>query len=204
MATSVPNKDSKTISQLDLFQASDMVDIRSLGVPTQVGNKNYQVLISQICEAITKADIGLDLVDNTSDKNKPVSDATQRELDRKALVNHTHTISSVVGLAERFAEFFTKNDQIPLTNLTSVVEALLGKANSVHTHAVSDVAGLSQTLNAKADTNHQHNLSSLAGYQELMLAINTAIESRPTRDVVSQMIQAAIPSNIVTDSVPEW
>lgn len=204
MATNAPNKDSKTISQLDSFQASSEVDIRSLGLPAQYGSKNYQVLISQILEALTKTDVGLGLVDNTSDQSKPVSDATQRELDKKALVNHTHTISSVTGLAERFADFFTKNDQIPLTNLTSVVEALLGKANSVHTHAISEVTGLTQELGGKADVTHQHNLSSLPGYQELMFAINTAIDSRPTRDVVSQMIQAAIPSNIVTDTPPEW
>lgn len=203
MATT-PNKDSKTISQLELFQESDVLDIRGLGLPAQLGNKNYQVLVSQILEAITKADVGLDLVDNTSDKNKPVSDAVQRELDRKALVSHAHTISSVTGLAERFAEFFTKNDQIPLTNLNSVVEALLGKANSTHAHSVNDVTGLTQELNSKADVNHQHNLSSLPGYQELMVAINAAIDSRPTRDVVSQMIQAAIPTDIVTSADPEW
>lgn len=46
----------------------------------------------------TKAQVGLDNVDNTSDANKPISTATQTALDGKAAVVHTHVISDVTGL----------------------------------------------------------------------------------------------------------
>ncbi len=47
---------------------------------------------------LTKSDVGLANVDNTSDANKPVSSATQTALDGKAASVHTHTIANVTGL----------------------------------------------------------------------------------------------------------
>lgn len=44
---------------------------------------------------LTKADIGLANIDNTSDSNKPVSVATQTALDGKAALAHTHTASQI-------------------------------------------------------------------------------------------------------------
>lgn len=44
---------------------------------------------------LTKADIGLVNIDNTSDSNKPVSTATQTALDSKAALVHAHTASQV-------------------------------------------------------------------------------------------------------------
>jgi hypothetical protein len=45
--------------------------------------------------AITKSDVGLGNVDNTSDANKPISTATQTALDGKAATSHTHTAANV-------------------------------------------------------------------------------------------------------------
>jgi stress-induced morphogen len=47
---------------------------------------------------LTKTDIGLSNVDNTSDVNKPISNDVQNALDDKAAVLHTHDISDIVGL----------------------------------------------------------------------------------------------------------
>ena len=77
---------------------------------------------------VTKAQIGLGNVDNTSDLAKPVSTAVQTALDGKAsathnhdgvyaLVSHTHAIADVTGLQA----------------------ALDGKAASAHTHGVTDL-----------------------------------------------------------------
>ncbi len=46
----------------------------------------------------TKAQVGLDKVDNTADLDKPISTATQTALDGKAAATHTHTIANVSGL----------------------------------------------------------------------------------------------------------
>lgn len=45
--------------------------------------------------APTKTDLGLGNVDNTSDDSKPISIATQTELDGKAALNHTHTATGI-------------------------------------------------------------------------------------------------------------
>ena len=49
-----------------------------------VGNGNYKFKLSAIKQLITKSDVQLDNVDNTSDANKPVSEATQVALNLKA------------------------------------------------------------------------------------------------------------------------
>lgn len=44
---------------------------------------------------LSKADVGLSLVDNTSDANKPVSTATQTALNGKANTSHTHAAGDI-------------------------------------------------------------------------------------------------------------
>lgn len=47
---------------------------------------------------LTKASVGLALVNNTSDENKPVSALQQEALDEKANAVHSHAISNISGL----------------------------------------------------------------------------------------------------------
>lgn len=47
---------------------------------------------------VTKEQIGLGNVDNTSDMNKPISTATQKALDKKADVHHSHTMTDITDL----------------------------------------------------------------------------------------------------------
>lgn len=47
---------------------------------------------------VTKEQIGLGKVDNTSDMNKPISTATQTALDKKADVHHSHTMTDITDL----------------------------------------------------------------------------------------------------------
>lgn len=47
-------------------------------------------LIAKVRTSLTKSNVGLDQVDNTSDLNKPISDATQLELDSKSDDGHIH------------------------------------------------------------------------------------------------------------------
>ncbi len=46
---------------------------------------------------VTKSDVGLGNVDNTSDTNKPVSSATQTALNGKSDVGHVHTFASLTS-----------------------------------------------------------------------------------------------------------
>ncbi len=94
---------------------------------------------------LTKSDVGLANVDNTSDANKPVSTATQTALDGKAATSHTHAQSDVTGL----------------------VTALSGKANTSHTHAQSDVTGLTTALADKANTADLADVALSGSYNDL-------------------------------------
>ena len=50
--------------------------------------------------SLTKSDVGLGDIDNTSDADKPVSVATQAALDIKADVGHTHFVTDVTELSD--------------------------------------------------------------------------------------------------------
>lgn len=47
---------------------------------------------------LTKASVGLALVNNTSDENKPISALQQEALDEKANAVHSHAITNITGL----------------------------------------------------------------------------------------------------------
>ena len=83
--------------------------------------------------AVSKTDVGLSNVDNTSDVNKPISIAIQSALDGKSATTHTHTATDV------------------------------GAAPAVHTHAIANVTGLQTALDGKSATGHTHNYLPLSG-----------------------------------------
>ena len=47
--------------------------------------------------SLTKADVGLGNVDNTSDANKPISTATQNALNGKANTSHNHSAANITS-----------------------------------------------------------------------------------------------------------
>ncbi|WP_049442629.1 tail fiber domain-containing protein, partial [Stenotrophomonas maltophilia] len=88
----------------------------------------------------TKAQVGLDKVDNTADLDKPISTATQAALDGKAAAAHTHTIANVTGLQS----------------------ALDGKAAASHSHTIANVTGLQAALDGKSAIGHTHTAAEIA------------------------------------------
>ncbi|QAU06567.1 hypothetical protein SEA_WILLIAMBOONE_58 [Gordonia phage WilliamBoone] len=75
---------------------------------------------------LTKADVGLGNVDNTSDANKPVSTATQTALNGKADWTHPHTASEINSGTFDAARIPT----IAKTKLAADVQTSLGKADT--------------------------------------------------------------------------
>ena len=71
----------------------DTANTITLDIDSTVATKTYaDEAVSDAVAALTKSSVGLNFVDNTSDADKPVSDATQTELDLKApLANPTFT-----------------------------------------------------------------------------------------------------------------
>lgn len=131
---------------------------------------------------VTKGQLGLGNVDNTSDENKPVSTAVEAALDKKADSKHTHYLTDLLGqeirlinpsnLAEgyfylvnwrytnydRFVFAYRKNDgsDIPLLEYKSndnVLNPLVDMNLKIGDNSVVELIG------AKADTDHTHNLT---------------------------------------------
>lgn len=74
--TQLSNIGTNTHAQIDTAVADSVAHIANISNP----------------HSVTKAQVGLSSVDNTSDANKPVSTATQTALDSKADVSHTHVV----------------------------------------------------------------------------------------------------------------
>lgn len=87
--------------------------------------------------AVTKAQVGLGSVNNTSDADKPVSTAQQAALDLKADSSHTHPISQVSGLQDALdgkqpaGDYATLDGtgKVPAFQLPSFVDDVLEFAN---------------------------------------------------------------------------
>jgi hypothetical protein len=107
---------------------------------------NRRITLNAIKALVTKADLGLSLVDNTSDADKPISTAVTAALSGKSSLDHTHAIAGI-------------------TDLTTV---LASKANIQHGHAVSDVLGLQTTLDSKAAVNHIHGILDIPNLQAVL------------------------------------
>lgn len=92
--------------------------------------------------SVTKSQVGLGNVDNTSDANKPISNATQAALNNKSDVGHTHVEADITDL-DKYSQ--------------SEVDTLLdGKSDVGHVHAIADVTGLQTALDGKAAAVHTH------------------------------------------------
>jgi hypothetical protein len=87
---------------------------------------------------LTKEDVGLGNVDNTSDANKPVSTATQSALDAKANASHTHDdryyteseVDTFLAGKQASGSYATLTDgKIPSSQLPSYVDDVLEYAN---------------------------------------------------------------------------
>ena len=92
-----------------------------------------------------RADIGLGNVDNTSDANKPVSNATQQALNLKANASDVYTKSDTDGLLNDKAnksDVYTKTESDELLN---------NKANKSDVYTKTETNGL---LNDKANANN--------------------------------------------------
>ena len=71
---------------------------------------------------VTKAQVGLSNVDNTSDANKPISIAMQTALDAKANISHA-SLGTEYGVGDSTHYGHVKVDAIPTANSTSAVSS---------------------------------------------------------------------------------
>jgi hypothetical protein len=81
------------VSEMDLLQSLS----GSETIMIITGGKNYRTTLNRFKSILTKQDVGLNNVDNTSDLDKPVSTETQQRLDQKANQTALQTLSSDVS-----------------------------------------------------------------------------------------------------------
>lgn len=130
--------------ELQLFTGEEEAVLALNGV-------NYKFKLKNIKTLISKQDLQIDKVDNTSDADKPISVLTQEALDGKAPTQHNHTVGQVEGLSQ----------------------ALADKAAAEHTHTIDQVQDLSEALDnigtalsRKADVEHTHTPEQVEGLDE--------------------------------------
>lgn len=85
--------DSSTGSKLNLAAGS-----KNVFITTAASYLTGHISSTSNPHSVTKAQVGLTNVDDTSDADKPVSTATQTALDAKADSSHTHTESDITDL----------------------------------------------------------------------------------------------------------
>jgi hypothetical protein len=87
---------SKKISQF-----AELVNITgNEDIPIHLMGSNFKIKLSVVKKLITKDDVGLNNVNNTTDLDKPVSTATLAELNKKADKVHSHDVSEITNLLE--------------------------------------------------------------------------------------------------------
>lgn len=98
---------------------------------------------------VTKAQIGLKNVDNTSDANKPVSTTQQAALDKKANIE-----SPILTGTPKAPTAFIDDDssQIATTAFTQAAVANHNTSTSAHSDIRDLISGLTKRLNALADS----------------------------------------------------
>jgi hypothetical protein len=129
------------------------------------GNQNYRMTLNTFKSILTKQDVGLGNVSNTSDADKPVSTAVLTALLSKADANHTHTLATddISGLMTALAGKSNFGHTHVSSEISGLDLSLAGKAALGHTHAIDDISLLAQTLSMKAETGHVHDMTTIAG-----------------------------------------
>jgi hypothetical protein len=128
---------------------------------------NVSVLVNDAgyLTSVSAADVGLGNVDNTSDLNKPVSNATQLALNAKADLNHTHDIADVNNLQLSLDDKANVGHTHDIADVNNLQLSLDDKANLIHTHDIADINNLQLSLDDKANVGHFHDIADVNNLQ---------------------------------------
>lgn len=114
--------------------AGSIAEGSALALKADADTLNDHMIDTANPHGVTKAQVGLGSVDNTSDLGKPISVPTQLALDGKAPKVHVHAIADVTGLQDELDE----------------------RSDIMHTHVIADTTGLQAALDSKSAIGHTH------------------------------------------------
>lgn len=178
---------------------------------TDVAVKGLKALAYK--DSLTKADVGLGNVDNTSDEEKPISTATQAALDKKQAsltatqlnaVNSGITagkVSTYDGYQAKIDAKYTKpTGGIPKDDLASDVQTSLGKANTaLQTHQTITTGSANGTIAVGGTDVHVKGLGSLAYKNSLTKSdvglgnvVNAGQDSTPTANSANYVTSGGV------------
>lgn len=103
---------------------------------------------------LTKNDVGLSNVDNTSDANKPLSSAAQTALDGKASSVHTHPIADVTNLQSSLdakAPASHAHTALQISDSTTVGRAVLTATDAAAAQSALAIANTVQVVGSFAE-----------------------------------------------------
>lgn len=171
---------AKKISQLD--------EITTLTgneeVPVAHEGQNFKFKIHAIKSIVTKSDVGLSNVDNTSDLQKPVSNAVQSALNGKANNGHGHSITDVANLSTTLAQKADLHHDHAITEVTGLQGELDNRALLSHEHMLSELPEVQQALSQKAALSHNHNATDITGLQTLLNSKADVNHTHQATDIV--------------------
>lgn len=190
---------AKTIGEMNPVPVGFGEKVKELLIPTEHEgvNANFRVSILDILRLISRTDIGLDKIDNTSDEDKPISRATQLALDTK-FDKETDTAADIQGLQALLEKYRLKSALIPQGDVGGLMEAIDGLARRVHSHSRNE-AWLANILEDYAAIEHSHRLNTLVGWSDFSTDLQAALSERPTRSEVDQAIDNKLTSRNVLE-----
>ena len=154
------------LSILDALTDAQKAALNSGVTEDKITEYDAHVINKNNPHEVTKEQIGLGNVENTSDAEKPISTAAQAALDNKVdkvngkgLSTNDYTTAEKTKLSgiETGANKTIVDSTLSTTSTNPVQNkvintALSGKANTTHTHKIADVTNLQTTLDGKAST----------------------------------------------------
>lgn len=127
------------------------------------GNTTYVPIVSGNVDSvnsktgdviIAKSDIGLSNVDNTSDKDKPISTATQNALNNKSNSTHKHVISDISDLQTSLDSKSDKTTTYTKTEVDSSIGKKVDKVTGKSLILDTEINRLSTVTNYTHPTTH--------------------------------------------------
>ena len=156
--------------------------------------KDSSVLDQKIAFGINPAKVGLDLVNNTSDINKPISSATQAALDLKASLIDLNLMAPIASPAFTGIVSGINATMVGLANVDNTSD--LAKPISTATQTALDLkaneSDVNTSLTAKASISSPTFTGIVSGITASMVGLENVDNTRDANKPISLSMQAAL------------